>query len=174
MKLVVLAITNQKGGVGKTTIAYNLACILSSRPNKKLLAIDNDPQGNLTASFLEDPSLLKGNILQAYNQEPVAPQRLTDSLHLLGADISLSPIAEQNFQVIFRLKESREKLQTEGKGSLYDYIIIDCLPSFGDVHWAALHAADCVLFPVKQEPYSLAGLIDLFLSIDKVRRYFNP
>lgn len=174
MKLIVLAITNQKGGVGKTTIAYNLACILSNRRNKKVLAIDNDPQGNLTASFLEGPIPLEGNIIQAYKNGPVVPQHVTKSLHLIGADIALSIVTERDFQVIFRLKESLAKLHTEPKAGAYDYVIIDCLPSFGHLHLAALHAADYVLIPVKPAPYALAGLKDLFSTIEKVRHYFNP
>jgi len=170
----VLAITNQKGGVGKTTIAYNLACILSSHRNTKVLAIDNDPQGNLTASFLEEPIHLKGNVLQAYDNEPVAPQRLASNLHLLGADINLAPIAERDFQVIFQFKESLEKLQTASGTDPYDYIIIDCLPSFGHLHLAALHASDYVLIPVKPAPYALAGMKDLLGTIEKTKKYINP
>jgi len=174
MKLIVIAITNQKGGVGKTTIAYNLAYILSNRRNTKVLAIDNDPQGNLTASFLEESILQEGNVIQAYKNGPVVPQPVTKSLHLIGADIALSIVTERDFQVIFRLKESLEKLQAEPKTGPYDFVIIDCLPSFGHLHLAALHAADYVLIPVKPAPYALAGLKDLFSTIEKVHRYFNP
>lgn len=170
--MTIIAITNQKGGVGKTTIAYNLACILSSRRNTKVLAIDNDPQGNLTSSFLENPLPSEGNIVRAYENKTSAPQKLTNNLHLFGADISLAPVAERDFQVIFRLRECLNNLQS--KTGAYDYVLIDCLPSFGHLHLAALHAADAVLIPVKPAPYALSGMKDLLGTIEKTRRYFNP
>ena len=109
--MIKLAIANQKGGVGKTTIAFNLAQILAEIHGKKVLAIDNDPQGNLTSSFLENPAELKGNILNAYEEKVLEPERISKSLDFLGSNISLAPVAERDFQIIFRLRESIEKLQ---------------------------------------------------------------
>jgi len=171
---VKIAVANQKGGVGKTTVAFNLALILASRRSTKVLAIDNDPQGNLTSSFLEDPSELKANISDAYNGKQLKPEQITKSLHLLGSNITLAPVAEQNFEIIYKLKESIENMhKVHGKIS-YDYCIIDCLPSFGHLHLAALNAVDLVLIPVKPAPYALAGMTDLFATIEKVKKYFNP
>jgi chromosome partitioning protein len=172
-KLTIIAVANQKGGVGKTTITYNLAAILSNRRHTKVLAIDNDPQGNLTASYIEDSIPPESTIIQAYNNRALVPLPVTKNLHLIGADIGLSIVTEQDFQVIFRLKESLEKMQKKSKTGPYDLVIIDCLPSFGHLQVAALHAADFVLIPIKPAPYALAGLKELFATIEKVKRYFN-
>jgi len=172
--MIKLAIANQKGGVGKTTIAFNLAQILAERRGTKVLAIDNDPQGNLTSSFLENPSELKGNIFNAYEEKDLEPERISKSLDFLGSNISLAPVAERDFQIIFRLKESIEKLQNTPSLKTYDYVVIDCLPSFGHLHLAALNAADYVVVPVKPSPYALAGMKDLFDTIKRIKKYFNP
>jgi len=95
----------------------------------------------------------------------------------LLANISLSTIAERDFQVIFRLKEGLESLRNiPGIPSVesIDYTIIDGLPSFGHLHLAALAAADYVLIPVKPAPYALSGLKDLLTTIEKAKKYFNP
>ena len=172
--MITIAITNQKGGVGKTTIAFNLAQILASKGGNRVIAIDNDPQGNLTSSFLEDPAELNANILDVYDGNPLEPVQISKSLYFVGSNITLAPVAERDFQVIFKLKEGIEKLiQNKGSGN-YDYTIIDCMPSFGHLHLAALNAADYVLIPVKPAPYALAGLKDLFATIKKAKKYFNP
>ena len=165
----VIAITNQKGGVGKTTFAFNLSKGLASRGHR-VLVVDNDPQGNLTSAFLEDPTALEANVLDFYEGRvgSVQPQTVGQGLELIGANIHLSRIAESEFEVIFRLKEGLEGL----KGS-YDFVLIDCLPSFGYLNMAALNAADRVLIPTKPAPFALAGLKDLFDTVSKVQRRLN-
>lgn len=97
--MITIAVVNQKGGVGKTTLAFNLGRILSSKRGAKVLAIDNDPQGNLTSSFLEDPTEMKGTILNIYEDGPIELETINRSLSFLGAGISLAQVAEHDFQI---------------------------------------------------------------------------
>jgi len=172
--MITIAITNQKGGVGKTTISFNLSHILADAHKQKVLIVDNDPQGNLTSSLLDDPSKLHAHSLKAYNVEPFRSMHISENLHLLGSDITLAQVAERDFQVIFNLKESMKRIDESTEGGGFDYVVIDCLPSFGHLHLAALNAADFVLIPVNPSPYALAGMKDLFLTIESARKHFNP
>ena len=171
--MITIAITNQKGGVGKTTISFNLSRILADKFNKRVLVIDNDPQGNLTSSFLDIDKKLDGNILDAYDEKPLKPLHITDNLHLLGANINLAPVAERAFPVIFNLKNGITELNKSLKNIPYDFVIIDCLPSFGHLNLAALVSAAYVLIPVKPSPYALAGMQDLIKTIGKVKKNLN-
>ena len=96
--MVTIAVTNQKGGVGKTTIAFNLSQILARQHGKRVLVIDNDPQANLTSSFLERSSDLTAHIIDVYDGKPVLPKKLSDGLSLIGSDASLASVAERDFQ----------------------------------------------------------------------------
>jgi chromosome partitioning protein len=171
--MVTIAVVNQKGGVGKTTIAFNLAQILAVQRKKNILAVDNDPQANLTSSFLEEPVESKANVITAYDEKPLIPQQISESIGLLGSDTNLAAVAERDFSMIFRLEESLKTIQTDPESKNFDFIIIDCLPSFGHLHLAALTAADYVIIPVKPAPYALAGMKDLFETIKKAKKYFN-
>jgi chromosome partitioning protein len=172
--MITIAVANQKGGVGKTTIAFNLTNILASVHNKKVLTVDNDPQGNLTSSLLEDPSKLDAHTLKAYTEEQFMPMQVSENLYLLGSDITLAQVAEGDFQAIFKLKENIKSLDVNTERGGFDYVVIDCLPSFGHLHLAALNAADFVLIPVKPSPYALAGMKDLFQIIESAKKHFNP
>ena len=165
-----ISVINQKGGVGKTTITFNLAKGLAEK-GSKVLVIDNDPQGNLTGAFLNDPTTLKANVLDLYSNERVriTPEKINDSLFLIGSNIHLSKISDGEFDIIFRLKEGLEKAKQD-----FDYVLIDCLPAFGYLNMAALNAADFVLIPTKPAPFALAGLKDLLGTIRKVKKRINP
>ena len=165
-----ISVINQKGGVGKTTITFNLAKGLAWK-GAKVLVIDNDPQGNLTGAFLNDPTTLKANVLDLYSNERVriTPEKINDNLFLIGANIHLSKISDGEFDIIFRLKEGLETIK-----QAFDYVLIDCLPAFGYLNMAALNAADFVLIPTKPAPFALAGLKDLLGTIRKVKKRINP
>ena len=154
--MTIIAIANQKGGVGKTTITFNLAHILSKGRQTSVLAIDNDPQGNLTGSFIKELPH-EAHVLNVYDGKPTEPIKIDPQLHLLCADISLAPVAERDFAVIFKLKEGIDLLKPKNSPA-FDYILIDCLPSFGHLQLAAFHAADFVLIPIRPTPYALAGI----------------
>jgi chromosome partitioning protein len=166
----VIAIDNQKGGVGKTTLTFNLAKGFAAR-GKRTLVIDNDPQANLTGALLDTPGKLVANIIAIYEEQvqSIAPQQIDDHLYLIGADIHLAKIAERDFEVIYKLREGLERLKSD-----FDFVLIDCLPSFGFLNMAALNAADYVLIPTKPSPFALVGLKDLFDTIKKAQRWMNP
>lgn len=164
----IISIINQKGGVSKTTIAFNLAKGLVEK-GKKVLAIDNDPQGNLTSSFLEDPTLMRSDVMTYYqNNNASEPEQVSDNLFLIGANIHLSKMSDGKLDDVYNLHENLQIIQDN-----FDFIIIDCLPSLGFLNLSALIASDLVLIPIKPAPYALAGLQDLFETISKVKRRFN-
>lgn len=168
----VISVTNQKGGVGKTTITFNLAKGLAAK-GYKVLAVDNDPQGNLTSAFLEDPAQLNENadILNIYSDSSltVEPEPIEKNLHLIGANIHLSKISEKDFDVIFQLKDGLKSIKKK-----FDFALIDCLPSFGYLHMAALIASHKALIPIKPAPFAFSGLKDLFETISKTKKRLNP
>jgi chromosome partitioning protein len=164
----IIAIANQKGGVGKTTISFNLANGLA-RCGHSVLVIDNDPQGNLTGAFLQDPTTLKANILDFYEDRyNTIPQNINSNLALIGANIQLSKVADGDFEIIYKLKEGLETLTQQ-----YDFVLIDCLPSFGYLNMAALNAAHYVLIPTKPAPFALMGLKDFFSTVEKAKKRLN-
>jgi chromosome partitioning protein len=162
--------TMQKGGVGKTTITYNLGKGLAERGNRTLF-IDNDPQGDLTqASIGEQAVPSQSNTAGLYEQKECTPIPIGKNLHLIGTDIELSLAQDKSFEVIFDFADSVREFTKD-----YDFILIDSLPSFGIMHTAALLAADTLLIPTKAAPFSLKALKMLFSTIDKVRRpRMNP
>lgn len=172
----VVAVTNQKGGVGKTTISFNLGLGLAELGNKVLL-IDNDPQGNLTTSILENPENLSADILNIFNENfDFKPQKISENLDFIGATIKLAEIADKStaylpYLLRTYLKGDEGNDNHEAIEHNYDYIIVDCLPSFGPLNVAALIAADYVLIPTKPAPYAIEGLVSLYKNIKKMHQH---
>lgn len=172
----VISICNQKGGVGKSTVAYHLAWGLYELKHTVLL-IDIDPQGNLSATFDRHESC---NVLEVFSNNPklmtevVIGSSENSSISLVSSNIHLS---KAEFQVSFTVYTKLKKaLYKETKGySRWDYIIIDCPPSLGLFTVNALTASDYVLVPSLPFYYSLLGLKDLLEVVDSVTEDgFNP
>ncbi len=175
----ILAIANQKGGVGKTTTTVNLATALAAC-DKKVLIIDLDPQGNASTGLglgrhdreVDSYACLIGaaSIGEATVETKVPRLSIVpSSVHLSGAEIELVSIEDREFM----LREALVKHRHAG-GADFDYILIDCPPSLGLLTLNAFVAADAVLVPLQCEFYALEGLSQLMKTIERVRKVFNP
>ncbi|MDF1758759.1 MAG: ParA family protein [Legionellaceae bacterium] len=162
--------TMQKGGVGKTTVTFNIGKGLTQRGYRVLL-IDGDPQGDLTQACIGDQNVpAQSNTARLYERETCSPIPLENNLNLIGTDIELSLAQDKSFEVIFDFADSVRAFTEE-----YDFILIDSLPSFGIMHTAALLSADTLLIPTKAAPFSLKALKMLYSTIERVKRpRMNP
>ena len=171
----IIAITNQKGGVGKTTTAINLAATLAES-RQKVLLIDFDPQGNTSSGFGIDSADV-GNtayevlIGECSLEESILMDVMQD-LDLVPADMNLAAI-EVEFADMDKKNERLRNILVPEKEK-YDYIIIDCPPSLGTITVNALTAADSVIVPVQCEYYALEGLNQVLNTIEIVQRELNP
>ncbi len=173
----IIAIANQKGGVGKTTTALNTGIGLS-RKGKKVLLIDADAQGSLTAAMgFSEPDMLDYTLSNIFadviNEAPVHNCILhhKEQVDLIPANITLSSLEVQLVNVIGRetvLKQYLNEIKED-----YDYIIIDCSPNLGMLTVNALTCADTVLIPVQASYLPIKGLQDLIRTIGKVKRQLN-
>ncbi len=173
----IVAISNQKGGVGKTTMSVNLGKTLSRR-GYRILMIDNDPQGNLSLALAGErhPDLVAAtagpgpaNACHLFIEGAVAtPLPIQDRLDLIGSSKHLLEISSKPYEVVF---EFREKVQAFRDH--YDFIMIDCLPSGGTLQAAAHITADYLLIPTHLDDFSVTGLSEQLKMANNVKRRLN-
>ena len=171
----IIAIANQKGGVGKTTTAINLSSCLAEA-GKKVLTIDLDPQGNMTSGLGVDKNELENTVYELMLDECSIKESMADTVvegmkiipsnvNLAGAEIELLGINEKEYI----LKNAVDYIRDD-----YDFIIIDCPPSLNMLTINAMTTADSVLVPIQCEYYALEGLSQLIHTVELVKERLNP
>ena len=158
------SILNFKGGVGKTTVAFNFSLMLAK--DSKVLAVDCDPQGHLSSSLIRNPSDLKFSTSDLLEQREGKPFKVNENLDIIGTDNSLANTCEAipASDLLFLLKENLEKYK-----HIYDYIIIDSLPSKGGLYDSVLAASNKIIIPFTAGLYDSWGLQDVFQQVKKIK-----
>jgi len=180
MKTITIAIANQKGGVGKTTVSRELSACCALR-GFQTLVIDSDPQGNLTSSWVDadvyeatlshvliEPDSPAGTKLEPLPLSEVVVESPVENLDLVPADIRLARFEMQPDYLTHRLRN-----QLKEHGQDYDLVFIDCPPQLGKLLTGALYSADFVLVPCSADAMGLQGLSDLAFTIEQVRKNVN-
>jgi chromosome partitioning protein len=182
-KTRVLTVSNQKGGVGKTTTTVNLAAALA-RSGARVLVIDLDPQGNASTALgvehrAETPSVYdvivgEGDVADVVQKTPEfeALYCIPATIHLAGAEIELVSLVAREQRLRRALDTYLE--ETEAAGERFDYVFIDCPPSLGLLTINAFVAASEVLIPIQCEYYALEGLSQLLRNIQLIEKHLNP
>lgn len=171
----IIAFANQKGGIGKTTSAINIAASVAAK-NKKVLLVDCDPQGNSSSGLGVNKKSLKQStydllVGRADAKEAVFATAF-ENLSVIPTNISLAGAEFELIQLddrAFRMKSALDKIKDE-----YDYIFIDCPPSLGILTINALVSADGVIIPMQCEYFALEGLSQLMVTVRKIKELYNP
>ncbi len=173
---LIIAVTNQKGGVGKTTSALNISAALAFMGRSTLL-VDTDPQAHSTVSCVTDPSLHPKSLYDVLIRNEEKIENIIQNSTIPGLDVAISKISMAKLEPTligeidghYRLKDILESVRKK-----YEFIIIDTPPTLGLITLNALVAADKILIPIQSSYLSLEGTDDLLETIDKVKRVTNP
>jgi len=177
----IIALINQKGGVGKTTTAVNLGVGLANL-GKKVLMIDNDPQANLTMSLgYDQPDELEYTLYDVMDDilhdEDISENHIihtSENVDLIPSCIELASMEQQLITAISRENVLKSYINNNGIREKYDYVLIDCQPSLGILSTNALNAADSIIIPTQPQYFSTKGLVLLLKSVSRAKKLLNP